>query len=142
MFDTSKPLSSVVVSSPASASVETFGLSTMAMSGRLPAAVVRSLTVSPVLPALRLIVMPISDAQASIAFAHVDEASRSGYGSQSVYSVESAEGVPALPDDEHPVSAAALTPRAMMTAPMVRALRVVSTVFLSEGGTCSAQLCW
>ena len=88
MFETSNPLSSVVVSSPASASVETFGLSTMAMSGRLPAAVVRSLTVSPVLPALRSIVMPRSAAQASMALAQVDSASRSGYGSQRVYSVD------------------------------------------------------
>src|SRR5690606_41097310 len=101
MSETSSPLSSVVVSSPASASVETLGLSTIAMSGSLPAAaVVRSLTVSPVLPALRLIVMPMSAAQASMALAQSEAASRSGYGSHRVYSVEPDESL-SLRSEEH-----------------------------------------
>ena len=80
--ETSKPFSFVVVSRPASARVATFGLSTRATSGRLLAAVVRSFTVSPVLDAVRLMVIFRSLAHASIAFAQSDVASRSGYGSQ------------------------------------------------------------
>src|SRR3954471_9834610 len=83
--ETSNPFCFVVVSRPASARVETLGLSTRATSGRLLAAVVRSLTVSPVLDAVRVMVMPRSAAQASIALAQSELASRSGYGSQSVY---------------------------------------------------------
>src|SRR4029453_4915762 len=100
IFETSNPLSSVVVSRPASASVETFGLSTMAMSGRLPAPGGGALAGAPVLPALRLIVMSRSAAQASMALAQVDSASRSGYGSQRGYSVDAADG--ASPGEDNP----------------------------------------
>src|SRR5476649_2190687 len=132
--DTSKPFCFVVVSRPAAASVDTLGLSTRATSGRLGDAVVRSFTVSPVLDAVRLMVTPTVAAQASTAFAHVEVASRSGYGSHRVKVpplCEVADGVP--PDVELQAAREPIRAAVAMIAPATRSFfPMLFTMFLLE----------
>lgn len=73
-FDVSSLLSSVVVSTPASARVDTTGLSTMRTSGELPCCAARSVLLARSLVSnpVRLIFTPASVPQASSSFTHAE----------------------------------------------------------------------
>src|ERR1041385_9153327 len=85
-LEVSSLLSSVVVSTPASASVDTTGLSTMRTSGELPCCAANSVLFarSPVSKEVRLIFTPAFVPQASSSFVQAEPLAHCGQGAQTV----------------------------------------------------------
>ena len=131
-FEVSSLLSSVVVSTPASARVDTTGLSTMRTSAELSCCAASSalLARSLVSNAVRLTFTPALVPQSSSSFAQAELLSNWGYGSQMVYVPLSSAFAPAAPEPEE--QAVPTTATTVVRAAAVRRRRLEKLFIVSS----------